>query len=101
MVSVTERMKTLFFSPLQPRNAGGVGGGGGGEGGQGGYPVSVSLQAPTSAAAVSADSHPFAKEVFNSPFRPSLSGPFEVDPTQAWSAKMAWTNGMHWQPSLN
>ena len=33
MVSVTERVKTLFFSPLQSRNAGG---GGGGEGGGGG-----------------------------------------------------------------
>ena len=29
MVSVTERVKTLFFSPLQPRNAGGRGGEGG------------------------------------------------------------------------
>ena len=55
MVSVTERVKTLFFSPLQPRNAGGGGGGG-----VGGYPVPASLQAPTSAAAVSAVSHPFA-----------------------------------------
>ena len=32
MVSVTERVKTLFFSPLQPRNAGGGGGGRGGGG---------------------------------------------------------------------
>ena len=30
MVSVTERVKTLFLSPLQPRNAGGGGGGVGG-----------------------------------------------------------------------
>ena len=37
MVSVTERVKTLFFSPLQPRNAGG-GVGGGGRGGRGGIP---------------------------------------------------------------
>ena len=59
MVSVTERVKTLFLSPLQPRNAGGGGGGGGG--GRGG-PVPASLQAPTSAAAVSADSHPFAPQ---------------------------------------
>ena len=29
MVSVTERVQTLFFSPLQPRNAGGGGGVGG------------------------------------------------------------------------
>ena len=28
MVSVTERVKTLFLSPLQPRNAGGGGEGG-------------------------------------------------------------------------
>ena len=35
-----------------PLRGGGVGGGG--------YPVPASLQAPTSAAAVSADSHPFA-----------------------------------------
>ena len=35
MVSVTERVKTLFFPPLQPRNAArrGVRGGGGGVGG--------------------------------------------------------------------
>ena len=40
MVSVTERVKTVFFSPLQPRNAGwrGRGGGGGGGGGRGGIP---------------------------------------------------------------
>ena len=30
MVSITEKVKTLFFSPLQPRNAGGGGGRGGG-----------------------------------------------------------------------
>ena len=33
MVSVTERVKTLFFSPLQPKNAGGGEGAGGGVGG--------------------------------------------------------------------
>ena len=32
-----ERVKTLFLSPLQPQNAGGVGGGGGG--GRGGIPA--------------------------------------------------------------
>ena len=32
MVSVTERVKTLFFFPLQPRNAGGGGGPGGDRG---------------------------------------------------------------------
>ena len=38
MVSVTERVKTLFFSPLQPRNAGGGGGGRGRGGGGGVFP---------------------------------------------------------------
>ena len=32
MVSVTEKVKTHFLSPLQPRNAGGDGGGGEGGG---------------------------------------------------------------------
>ena len=50
-----ERVKTLFLSPLQPQNAGGWGGGG-----VGGYPGFVSLQVPTSEAAVSADTHAFA-----------------------------------------
>ena len=45
-------MKTLFLSPLQV-----VGGGGG----RGGYPGFVSLQVPTSEAAVSADTHAFAR----------------------------------------
>ena len=43
-----ERVKTLFLSPLQPQNAGG-------------YPGFVSLQVPTSKAAVSADTHAFAR----------------------------------------
>ena len=43
MVSITKRVKTLFFPPYKRV---------GGEEGVGGYPVSVSLQAPTSAAAV-------------------------------------------------
>ena len=47
-------MKTLFLSPLQPQNAGGGGG-------EGGYPGFVSLQVPTSEAAVSADTHAFAR----------------------------------------
>ena len=51
-------MKTLFLSPLQPQNAGGGGVGGGG---WGGYPGFVSLQVPTSEAAVSADTHAFAR----------------------------------------
>ena len=42
-----ERVKTLFLSPLQPQNAG--------------YPGFVSLQVPTSEAAVSADTHAFAR----------------------------------------
>ena len=50
-----ERVKTLFLSPLLQN----VGGGGGG--GQGGYPGFVSLQVPTSEAAVSADIHAFAR----------------------------------------
>ena len=53
MVSVTERVKTL----LQPRNAEGGGGGGGG---RGGIPCPLPSRPRTSAAAVSADSHPFA-----------------------------------------
>ena len=44
-------MKTLFLSPLQPQNAAGGGG----------YPGFVSLQVPTSEAAVSADTHAFAR----------------------------------------
>ena len=39
-----ERVKTLFFSPLQAPKRGGWGGGGGG---RGGYPGFVSLQVPT------------------------------------------------------
>ena len=50
----------FFLSPLQPQNAGG-GGWGGGRGGRGGYPGFVSLQVPTSEAAVSADTHAFAR----------------------------------------
>ena len=42
-------------NPLQPQNTKG--------GGSGGYPGFVSLQVPTSEAAVSADTHAFAREV--------------------------------------
>ena len=53
-----ERVKTLFLSPLQPQNAGAGGGGGGGVGG-------VSRlrfpPGPHSEAAVSADTHAFAR----------------------------------------
>ena len=38
-----ERVKTLFLSPLQPQNAGGVGGGGGG---RGGIPASFPSRSP-------------------------------------------------------
>ena len=54
MVSVTERVKTLSLTAWKRGRGGGRGGGGGG--GRGGYPVPASRQAPTSAAAVSADS---------------------------------------------
>ena len=37
-----ERVKTLFLSPLQPQNAGGVGGGGG----RGGIPASFPSRSP-------------------------------------------------------
>ena len=42
MVSVTERVKTLFLSPLQPRNVGGGGGGGG----RGGIPCPLPSRPP-------------------------------------------------------
>ena len=41
MVSVTERVKTLFFSPLQPRK-----GGGGGRAGRGGIPCPLPSRPP-------------------------------------------------------
>ena len=45
MVSITERVKTLFFSPLQPRNA--RGGGEGREGGgRGGIPCPLPSRPP-------------------------------------------------------
>ena len=49
----------LPFSLTAPKRGGGGWGGGGG--GRGGYPGFVSLQVPTSEAAVSADTHAFAR----------------------------------------
>ena len=45
MVSVTERVKTLFLSPLQPKNGGGGVGGRGG-GGRGGIPCPLPSRPP-------------------------------------------------------
>ena len=49
--------KPSSFLPYSPKTQGGGGGGGG----RGGYPGFVSLQVPTSEAAVSADTHAFAR----------------------------------------